>query len=391
MEIVHFLVLKAMSIDLGAILQDCSVRTSEFLERVRDAAVAPSSRKVLRTWGIADAALMIGKSENTLRNTEERFPELMPERGASGRRAYSLALINKYRDVLKTRYVRPANSDPIVCAVTNFKGGAGKTTTAIHLAQRAALDGLRVLVIDLDAQASLTLLFGLIPDLDIAPEDTITETLVANPGGLLSIIRETYFTGIDLVPSNLQLQDCELQLGNPATNNQSTLKLNAVERLSVAINSVKEEYDLVVLDCGPNLGLLTMNGVFAASGLLVPIPPSIADFGSVDLFSKTMSTLLCSAPFNRPRDFLSVMVTKHTNNAEARDVESMIRLAFKSYVLTGAMVQTVEVERAVNDLSTVYETEHPRGSGEAYKRALNSLNEANGQLIDLFKSIWAGQ
>lgn len=391
MEIVHFLVLKAMSIDLGAILQDCSVRTSEFLERVRDAAVAPSSRKVLRTWGIADAALMIGKSENTLRNTEERFPELMPERGASGRRAYSLALINKYRDVLKTRYVRPPGSEPIVCAVTNFKGGAGKTTTAIHLAQRAALDGLRVLVIDLDAQASLTLLFGLIPDLDIAPEDTITETLVANPGGLLSIIRETYFTGIDLVPSNLQLQDCELQLGNPATNNQSTLKLNAIERLSVAINSVKEEYDLVVLDCGPNLGLLTMNGVFAASGLLIPIPPSIADFGSVDLFSKTMSTLLCSAPFNRPRDFLSVMVTKHTNNAEARDVESMIRLAFKSYVLTGAMVQTVEVERAVNDLSTVYETEHPRGSGEAYKRALNSLNEANGQLIELFKSIWAAK
>ena len=380
-----------MSIDLGAILLECSARTSDFLEKVRDAAVAPSARKELRTWGIADAAAMVGKSENTLRNSEERFPELAPLRTSNGRRLYSLSLINRYRDVLKTRYVRPDESTPIVCAVTNFKGGAGKTTTAIHLAQRAALDGFRVLVIDLDAQASLTLLFGLIPDLDIAAEDTITDILVSNPGGLLSIIRETYFTGIDLVPSNLQLQDCELELGNPATNNHKLLGLNAIERLSVAIDSVKSEYDLIVLDCGPNLGLLTMNAVYAASGLLIPIPPSIADFGSADLFTKTMGTLLSSPPFNRPRDFLSVMVTKHTNNAEARDVEAMTRLAFKPHVLAGAMVQTVEVERAVNDFGTVYETEHPRGSGDAYKRALNSLNEANGQLIELFKSVWSAR
>ena len=380
-----------MSIDLGAILLECSARTSDFLEKVRDAAVAPSARKELRTWGIADAAAMVGKSENTLRNSEERFPELAPLRTTNGRRLYSLTLINRYRDVLKTRYVRPEGSTPIVCAVTNFKGDAGKTTTAIHLAQRAALDGFRVLVIDLDAQASLTLLFGLIPDLDIAAEDTITDILVSNPGGLLSIIRETYFTGIDLVPSNLQLQDCELELGNPATNNHKLLGLNAIERLSVAIDSVKSEYDLVVLDCGPNLGLLTMNAVYAANGLLIPIPPSIADFGSADLFTKTMGTLLSSPPFNRPRDFLSVMVTKHTNNAEARDVEAMTRLAFKPHVLAGAMVQTVEVERAVNDFGTVYETEHPRGSGDAYKRALNSLNEANGQLIELFKSVWAAR
>ena len=380
-----------MSIDLGAILLECSARTSDFLEKVRDAAVAPSARKELRTWGIADAAAMVGKSENTLRNSEERFPELAPLRTPNGRRLYSLTLINRYRDVLKTRYVRPEGSTPIVCAVTNFKGGAGKTTTAIHLAQRAALDGFRVLVIDLDAQASLTLLFGLIPDLDIAAEDTITDILVSNPGGLLSIIRETYFTGIDLVPSNLQLQDCELELGNPATNNHKLLGLNAIERLSVAIDSVKSEYDLVVLDCGPNLGLLTMNAVYAANGLLIPIPPSIADFGSADLFTKTMGTLLSSPPFNRPRDFLSVMVTKHTNNAEARDVEAMTRLAFKPHVLAGAMVQTVEVERAVNDFGTVYETEHPRGSGDAYKRALNSLNEANGQLIELFKRVWVAR
>jgi chromosome partitioning protein len=380
-----------MPINLGATLLECSQRTSDFLEKVRDAAVAPSSRKVLRTWGIADAAAMVGKSENTLRAAEERHPELAPSRSATGRRSYTLSLINRYRDLLKTRYLRPAGSLPVICAVTNFKGGAGKTTTAIHLAQRAALDGLRVLVVDLDAQASLTLLFGLIPDLDITPEDTITDTLVSNPGGLMSIIRESYFTGIDLVPSNLQLQDCDLQLGNPATNNQSALGLNAVERLSVAIDSVKAEYDLVVIDCGPNLGLLTMNAVYAATGLLIPIPPSIADFGSADLFTKTMGTLLSSAPFDRPRDFLSVMVTKHTNNAEARDVEAMTRLAFKPHVLAGAMVQTVEVERAVNDFGTVYETEQPRGSSDAYRRALTSLNEANGQLVELFKQVWTAQ
>jgi chromosome partitioning protein len=377
--------------DLGNTLLSCSERTGGFLEKVRDASVAPNSRKKLRSWGIAEAAALIGRSENTIRSLELEYPELAPTRGKSGRRTYELSLINRYRDIANTRKIRPQGSSPVVCAVTNFKGGAGKTTTAIHLAQRAALDGLRVLVIDLDAQASLTLLFGFIPDIDIGTEDTISETLVSNPGGIVSVIRETHFTGIDLVPANLQLQDSELQLANPSTNNHSVLGLNPVERLAASISTVASDYDVVVLDCGPNLGLLTLNAVYAATGLLIPIPPSVADFGSADLFTKSIGTLLSQAPFNRPRDFLRILVTKHSGSGEAQNVEAMIRLAFNPNVLAGAMVQTVEVERAVNDFGTVYEIESPRGSMDAYRRALNSLNVANDQMISLFQEIWSAQ
>jgi chromosome partitioning protein len=378
-------------IDVGNALLQCSDKTGQFLQRVRDASVAPNSRKKLRVWGVSEASKLVGRSENTLRSMEVEFPELVPARTANGRRVYSLSLINAFRDRAGTRIHRGEGSRAIICAVTNFKGGAAKTTSAVHLAQRAALDGLRVLVVDLDPQATMTLLFGFIPDVDIGENDTISEALVANPASIMSVIRETYFTGIDLIPANLQLQDCELQLANPNSNRQSSLGLNAVERLEVALEQVSSDYDLIVVDCGPNLGLLSLNAVYAATGLLITIPPSVADFGSADLFTQSIGTLLSSPPFNRPRDFLRVMVTKHSGTSEAQNVEAMIRLAFSPFVLSGAMVQTVEMERAVNDFGTIYEIETPRGSMDAYRRALGALNEINGQMISLFVETWEKQ
>lgn len=380
----------------GGVFESCAENGGAFLERVRAQVTAPEQRKKLRRWGIQDAARLIGRSTQSIRQLElgdEPWLLQLGEvpRDQNGRRWYTLERINRYRDHFGTRQNRPPGSRTIRCSVTNFKGGAAKTTTAVHLAQKCALEGLRVLAIDLDPQATFTLLFGLIPDLDIVAEQTISDVLVSNPGMLGQVIQPTYFTGVDLVPANLTLQDCELLLANPRSNESQDLGLSAVQRLDEAIRSVEEAYDVVVIDCGPNLGILTLNAVYAATGLLIPMQPAMADFGSAVMFFQTMAALLSDPHFAKPLDFLNILITRHTGSVEAKQTEAMIRLAFAPYVLDDVMVQTVEIERAGNDFGTVYDIEQPRGSGEAYARAVKSLDDANAGMLQIFRRVWAEQ
>jgi chromosome partitioning protein len=246
------------------------------------------------------------------------------------------------------------------------------------------------LVLDLDPQATLTLFFGLMPDLDVAPEETITDTLIFNPQALRDVVLQTYFTGIDLVPANLALQDAEIALANPQTNNDKQLG-SPVARLASALDMVEDDYDVIVFDCGPNLGLLTLNAAYAASGLIIPMQPAMADFGSSVLFCQTMATLLGDRRFDKPLEFLKVLITRHTGTAEAKNTEAMIRLAFGQDVLDNIMVQTVEIERAANDFGSVYEIQQPRGSAEAYGRAVSALHAVNGEIIEMFKRVWERQ
>ena len=98
-----------------------------------------------------------------------------------------------------------------VIAVTNFKGGSGKTTTSAHLAQYLALRGYRVLAVDLDPQASLSALFGLMPEIDVSANETLYASIRydAQVRPLRDVVRKTYFDGLSLVPGNLELMEFE--------------------------------------------------------------------------------------------------------------------------------------------------------------------------------------
>ena len=106
---------------------------------------------------------------------------------------------------------RPPRGDHLqVIAVINFKGGSGKTTTAAHLAQNLALDGYRVLAIDLDPQASLSALHGYQPELDLLDGGTLYDAIrYEDPLPLSAVIQPTYFPGLDIVPGNLELMEFE--------------------------------------------------------------------------------------------------------------------------------------------------------------------------------------
>ena len=174
----------------------------------------PNAQKSLRTFSSSEAAGLIGVSDAYLRQLELSGETAEPAKVQRGHRAYTLGEINTIRRQLD-RSPKPKGYDPArrhgehlqIIAVTNFKGGSGKTTTAAHLAQYLALRGYRVLALDLDPQASLSALFGYQPEFDVAANDTLYGALrydeLVRP--LSAIARPTYFDGLELVPGNHEL------------------------------------------------------------------------------------------------------------------------------------------------------------------------------------------
>ena len=142
----------------------------------------------------------------------------------------------------------------------NFKGGSGKTTTAAHLAQYLTLKGYRVLAIDLDPQASLSALHGFQPEFDIAENETLYGAIRYDDArrDIREVIKPTYFPGLDIIPGNIELMEFEHESPKALAERRSTDAL-FFARLAQALAPVERSYDVVVIDCPPQLGFLTLH------------------------------------------------------------------------------------------------------------------------------------
>jgi len=145
-----------------------------------------------------------------------------------------------------------------VVAVANQKGGVGKTTTAINLSACIAYRGKRVMIVDNDPQANTTSGLG-INKREI--EQTIYDVIIRN-ASIKNILTKTKIENLDLCPSNIELAGAEIEL---------VPMMSRETRLKDAIEQIKIEYDYIIIDCPPSLGLLTINSLTAADTVLVPI------------------------------------------------------------------------------------------------------------------------
>lgn len=368
---------------------------NEMLLTLRNYITSPDNRKKARTWGAIEAAQMIGVSNPTFRKLVEKnahLPGLIIEvtKGNKKVKKFTLQAINLLRNAANTRYTRPYGSKPFVIAVSNLKGGVGKTETAVDLGKKMAIEGLRVLLLDFDAQGTATLISsGLIPDLELRYEDTITNVLVSDTNLIQDVILNTHFDGFDIIPANLAIQDCDLLLPNESENNQDRLG-SPYLRLSKALKLIKDNYDVILIDCGPNLGILTLNAIIACDGMIIPIPPSMSDYSSFIMYTATLRNLFKNLS-NKKLEYLRILISKHNGNNEALQMENMMREQFGRYILSNHMCETVEVSKAANEIGTIYDVAKPRGSREAYRRAIQHLDDVNMEIINHFKEIWGRQ
>jgi len=352
------------------------------LEELRASIVSPKTLKEPRTYGVAEAAAMIGRSVPWLREHDKDTPK-----GTNGRKIYTLHRIQELREQLGTGFQKPSGTGAIVKASSNFKGGVGKTTSVVNEAHYMASNkGMKVLVIDLDPQASATFSLGpFIPDLELTIEDTIHPVLLEDYSALQNVIRQTYVPNVHLIPANLGIQDLDLALPNRDVNNSRKMG-EPLLRLKRVVDALRPIYDLILIDCPPNMGALTTNALIAADAMVIPVPPATYDLASFVMFSNSLSVLFDAV--DKKMDYVRILITKHSGTQTARKVESDIRELYGEYVLSNAIVQTTEVEKACEQLTSVYDLNKPLSSRESYKRAIDNFNLVYGEIFEDYCRVW---
>ncbi|WP_427142381.1 plasmid partitioning protein RepA [Shinella sp. G-2] len=381
------------------------------LKAMRDRLFPPTSRKTLRSFTSGEAARLIGVSDGYLRQISlaGEGPDLPT--GPGGRRMYSLADIDALRHHLAEQARTKGNAAKArsyvkwrdasrgehlqVISVTNFKGGSGKTTSTVHLAQHLAMTGHRVLAIDLDPQASLSALFGYQPELDLAGNDTVYGAIRydAEVRPLADIVRKTYFHNLDLVPGNLELQEFEhatpRALAERRPGDPHGLFFT---RVQTALASVADNYDVVVIDCPPQLGYLTLSALCASTSVIVTVHPQMLDVASMSQFLFMTSDLLGvvrEAGGQLNFDFLRYLVTRYEpHDGPQAQIVGFLRSLFGNRVLTSPMLKSTAVSDAGLTKQTLYEVGRENFSRGTYDRAMDSLEAVNNEIEQLIHTAW---
>ena len=246
-----------------------------------------------------------------------------------------------------------------VIAISNQKGGVGKTTTTVSLGAALAREGKRVLLIDCDAQASMSIALGVEqPDeLDVTLADVMREVIDEKP------LPESFGVhhheeGIDFVPASIDLSGMELQL---------TTLMSRERVLRDYIDSVKDKYDYVLLDCTPSLGMMTVNALSAADSVIIPAQPQYLSAKGFDLLLGTIAKVRRQVnPTLKVDGILFTMVDRRTNLA--RDIMSIVRQHYGTSIrVFGAEIpQSVKAAESVEQGKSIFVHDRNGKVAQAY-------------------------
>jgi chromosome partitioning protein len=209
-------------------------------------------------------------------------------------------------------------------SIANQKGGVGKTTTTLNLGAALKELGKRVLLIDMDPQASLTVCLGLVPD---ELETTVYNTLLSSIQGegasptLAEIVTKTK-SGLDLAPSNIELSQADMDLVREPLG---------IYALRDALATVKDLYDYILIDCPPSLGILTTNSLAASDEVLIPLQADWMALKGVSLLLKTITKIQKRA--NRDLSITGILLTMaDTRTSHAREIIASTKKVFDGRV-----------------------------------------------------------
>lgn len=374
---------------------------SDNLNMLRLEQYPPDAEKGLRSFSLAEVADYLGVTQNHIKKLHLEGKGPVPATTSSGRRTYTAVQMLELRHFLDKngrsdfkRYVphRRAGEPLQIVSVVNFKGGSGKTTTTAHLAQYLALTGHRVLAIDLDPQASLTSLHGIQPELDKNP--SLFETLRYDDQrkSIKEIIQPTNFPGLDIIPANLELQEYEYQTPIAASNKSSPEGRLFFTRISSALKEVDDRYDVVVIDCPPQLGYLTLTALTASTSVLITVHPQMLDIMSMSQFLLMLGGILESIKGAGARvrlNWFRYLVTRYepTDGPQAQMVGFM-QAMFSKRMLQNHMLKSTAISDAGITKQTLYEVEKNQFTRSTYDRALECLNAVNGEVTSLIHKAW---
>ena len=218
------------------------------------------------------------------------------------------------------------------------------------------------LAIDLDPQASLSALFGQQPELDVGENETLLGAIRYDEHRrpISEIIRETYIPGLHIIPGNLELQEFEYDTPKALMDREQGDTL-FFARLGQALGEIQDHYDVVVIDCPPQLGYLTLAALTAATAVLITIHPQMLDVMSMSQFLQMTGDLLDSvakAGADTNYDWMKYLVTRYEpGDGPQNQMVAFLRSIFGEHVLNHPMLKSTAISDAGLTNQTIFEIE----------------------------------
>jgi chromosome partitioning protein len=382
-------------------IKEQSERLSYALDKHMQDTFVPEKKKVLRKFPLSEVSELIGTSTSNIRklHSDGSIPEV--ESDARGRRYYTASEMHNLRNYLAETARSPAPFKPgkwtsddhtQVLVFANFKGGAAKTTSAAHTSNRLANRGYRVLCIDMDPQGSLTTNFGYRPEIHFRENGTIYDVLsYTDPVGMKDVIRKTYYPNLDLIPAGILLSEYETETALALTKGMSG-ELPFYVRLKAAIETIEDDYDVIIIDCPPQIGFLTLTALCAATGVLTTIHPSMYDVASMAQFQLLSSNLLATieeSGLSLDWDFMQYVITKYEPSKSTQtQIAGFLRMTMGGAVLNHEFLNSEAVSNAAAQQKTIYEVEPVTQGRKTLERAIQSFNSVITEIEALIQKSW---
>jgi chromosome partitioning protein len=375
-------------------IADQAAHSVEMMSQIRSAMLSPTTAKSTPTWNLSQLALLLGIEKGSLNHRMTRG-DLPTGTRVGNRREFTLTEVRQWVREYRKEVLRPTGTEAVTICISNFKGGVGKTTTAITLAQGLSLRGHKVLAIDVDPQGSLTTLFGILPDAEVEEEDTILPLALGEETSIRYAIRPTYWDGIDLVPASPLLFGAEFALPGRQTKEPGFEFWNV---LNYGIDDVRADYDVIIIDTPPSLSYVTINALMASNGVIMPLPPSTLDFASAAqfwaLFSDLTTQLLTARGHDKQFDFMNILLSRVDNSdATGAIVKQWIQTTYANRVtvLPVEIPKSAVTASATVEFGTVYDINKYDGNARTFKRARDAYDLMVGYIETSIEAVWRKQ
>lgn len=366
-------------------IREIADRVRAVMSQVRETMLPPNAKKSAPSFSTAQLSDICGLDKFKLDYQIKKG--ILPQgEMVGGRRRFSLPDVQQWSRTVRAKRQRPIGIDATVLCVANFKGGVTKTTTAVALAQGLSLRGHKVLLIDTDPQGSATTLFGILPDTEVTEDQTILPLCTGEQVSIDYAIQPTYWHGIDIVAAAPILYSAEFILPSRQTKQPQGSGFEFWRVLDIGIDSIRDKYDVVVIDTPPALSYTTINALLASDGIIMPLPPSALDFASSsqfwDLFSSLTEDLFSRSNKTKEFDFIDVLLARvDANDAAVGVVREWISAAYGAMVLSVDVPKTALTANASAEFGTVYDVDTSTINMRTYRRAY----EAYERVVDLIE------
>lgn len=363
------------------------------LERHAQAENQPNEARVLRAFRKAEAMELVGLSEY-------RWLQARKKLGLEGvgDNRITLEQIHSIQEEAGIRPRRPEKSKCMRLAVANFKGGASKTTTALHLAQSFAFRGYRTLLVDADPQGTASRLMGFRPEA-IDEQYTLLPIFrwAAQPTEELVDLQplKSHIDGLDILPAVLTMVGCDIDVAAAFMRRLPSAQ-DFYRLVDAALDPLDEHYDIIIIDTAPAFSFLALNILWAANALLIPLPPSYPDFSSTIDFCGSNGDLMRQIEVLKgygkdwdPTVFVHTM--DKPKAASAQEVRDWSAGLWGHHRLDVFIPHSPGFPAAQTAVRSIYETNSSNVDSATLRRCRMAFDALTDRLTGIFNTVWESQ